>query len=168
VAFHGVRTFTSPGGCRPCGLGHAPSWAADLRFGQAGRSQIWTSDLLPGISWGPGEAERDWAYLDTWLQPDYAIVVADYAGLGTPGQHPYPDGIVEAHNVVDAVRAATEQYSSRAKKWVVVGRPQGGGAAVYTARYASEFGGPPPRLPRRGRYRRTGLSGTSVGGRWQP
>ncbi|WP_194832037.1 S9 family peptidase [Nocardia sp. XZ_19_369] len=91
---------------------------------------------------GPGAVERDWAYLGTWLQQGYAIVAADYAGLGTPGEHPYLNGIVEAHNVVDAVRAATTQYPSLAKKWVVVGQSQGGGAAVYTARYATEFGGP--------------------------
>ncbi|MFI7003702.1 lipase family protein [Nocardia sp. NPDC050175] len=91
---------------------------------------------------GPGAVERDWAYLGTWLQQGYAIVAADYAGLGTPGEHPYLNGIVEAHNVVDAVKAATRQYSSLAKKWVVVGQSQGGGAAVYTARYATEFGGP--------------------------
>ncbi|MFD6162657.1 lipase family protein [Nocardia sp. NPDC060256] len=91
---------------------------------------------------GPGAVDRDWAYLGTWLQQGYAIVAADYAGLGTPGEHPYLNGIVEAHNVVDAVKAATRQYSSLAKKWVVVGQSQGGGAAVYTARYATEFGGP--------------------------
>ncbi|MFI9510727.1 alpha/beta hydrolase family protein [Nocardia sp. NPDC052566] len=91
---------------------------------------------------GPGSVERDWAYLGTWLKQGYAIVAADYAGLGTPGEHPYLNGIVEAHNVVDAVKAATRQYSSLAKKWVVVGQSQGGGAAVFAARYASEFGGP--------------------------
>jgi acetyl esterase/lipase len=90
---------------------------------------------------GPSAVERDWAYLGTWLAQGYAIVAADYAGLGTPGEHPYLDGIVEAHNVVDAVKAATRQYSTLAKKWAVVGQSQGGGAAVFTARYATEFGG---------------------------
>ncbi|MEV4239400.1 MULTISPECIES: lipase family protein [unclassified Nocardia] len=91
---------------------------------------------------GPSAVERDWAYLGTWLRQGYAIVAADYAGLGTPGDHPYLDGRVEAHNVVDAVKAATRQYSSLAKRWMVVGQSQGGGAAVFTARYATEFGGP--------------------------
>ncbi|MFC9998382.1 lipase family protein [Nocardia sp. NPDC127526] len=91
---------------------------------------------------GPAARERDWAYLGTWLQQGYAIVAADYAGLGTPGDHPYLNGIVEAHNVVDAVKAATRHYPSLAHKWVVVGQSQGGGAAVTTARYATEFGGP--------------------------
>ncbi|MBC7300205.1 MAG: lipase [Nocardia sp.] len=91
---------------------------------------------------GPAAVERDWAYLGTWLQQGYAIVAADYAGLGGPGEHPYLNGITEAHNVVDAVKAATEQYSSLSHKWAVVGQSQGAGAAVFTARYATEFGGP--------------------------
>ncbi|APE37453.1 lipase [Nocardia mangyaensis] len=91
---------------------------------------------------GPGAVERDWAYLSTWLRQGYAIVAADYAGLGGPGEHPYLNGIVEAHNVVDAVRAATDRYTDLSTKWVVVGQSQGGGAAVFTARYATEFGGP--------------------------
>lgn len=91
---------------------------------------------------GPGSRERDWAYLGAWLQQGYAIVAADYAGLGTPGDHPYLNGMVEAHNVVDAVKAATSHYSSLARKWVVVGQSQGGGAALTTARYATELGGP--------------------------
>ncbi len=91
---------------------------------------------------GPAAVERDWAYLGTWLKQGYAIVAADYAGLGGPGAHPYLNGVAEAHNVVDAVRAATAQYSSLSNKWAVVGQSQGGGAAVFTARYATEFGGP--------------------------
>ncbi|MEV0435192.1 lipase family protein [Nocardia sp. NPDC050413] len=91
---------------------------------------------------GPAAVERDWAYLGTWLKQGYAVVAADYAGLGGPGEHPYLNGIVEARNVVDAVRAATAQYPSLSNKWAVVGQSQGGGAAVFTARYATEFGGP--------------------------
>lgn len=91
---------------------------------------------------GPSAVERDWTYLRTWLDQGYAIVAADYAGLGTPGEHPYLNGIVEAHNVVDAVWAASRHYPELSNKWVVVGQSQGGGAAVTTARYATEFGGP--------------------------
>ncbi|MFC6013608.1 alpha/beta hydrolase family protein [Nocardia lasii] len=91
---------------------------------------------------GPAAVDRDWAYLGTWLNQGYAIVAADYAGLGGPGEHPYLNGVAEAHNVVDAVRAATAQYPSLSNKWVAVGQSQGAGAAVTTARYATEFGGP--------------------------
>lgn len=89
---------------------------------------------------GPGARERDWSYLGAWLDQGYAVVAADYAGLGTPGEHPYLDGMVEAHNIVDAVRAATGEYPSLSREWVVVGQSQGGAAAVYTARYATELG----------------------------
>ncbi|WP_278261615.1 alpha/beta hydrolase [Nocardia sp. AG03] len=91
---------------------------------------------------GPAAVERDWAYLGTWLAQGYAIVAADYAGLGGPGEHPYLNGVVEAHNVVDAVRAATSHYPTLSNRWAVVGQSQGGGAAVFTARHATEFGGP--------------------------
>ena len=106
---------------------------------------------------GPADVARDWSYLGAWLKQGYAIVAADYAGLGTPGGHPYLDGRAEAHNVVDAVRAATGHSSASltlgsaaavgavpfpmlSRKWAVVGQSQGAGAAVNTARYATQFG----------------------------
>ncbi|WP_019932503.1 lipase family protein [Nocardia sp. BMG111209] len=91
---------------------------------------------------GPGAVDRDWAYLGAWLKQGYAIVAADYAGLGTGGDHPYLNGRVEAHNVVDAVQAATGAWDTLSHRWVVVGQSQGAGAAVTTARYATEYGGP--------------------------
>ncbi|MGV9858234.1 alpha/beta hydrolase family protein [Gordonia sp. NPDC003425] len=99
---------------------------------------------------GPILPDRDWAYLDSWLQQGYAVVASDYVGLGTPGPHPYLDGKVEAHSVVDAVKAATATNPALAKKWVVVGQSQGGGAAMFTARYADEFGGNSDGLSYRG------------------
>lgn len=89
-----------------------------------------------------GMGERDLDYLATWMDQGYAVVATDYAGLGTEGGMPYLDGEVEARNVVDMVTAgrgiAQAQLSER---WVVVGQSQGGGAAITTARYATEFGG---------------------------
>lgn len=91
---------------------------------------------------GPGAKERDWAYLGAWLKQGYAVVAADYAGLGTPGNHPYLNGVVAAHNVVDSVRAAHRKYPGViSNRWVVIGQSQGGGAAMFTARYATQFGG---------------------------
>jgi hypothetical protein len=82
------------------------------------------------------------------MQQGYAIVASDYVGLGTPGLHAYLNGFSEAHSIVDMVKAgrafvsdrlpADEQFSN---EWVVVGQSQGGGAAIYTARYASHYGG---------------------------
>ncbi|GAA3151663.1 hypothetical protein GCM10020255_030780 [Rhodococcus baikonurensis] len=90
---------------------------------------------------GPGLPERDYPYLGRWLSEGYAVVATDYVGLGTPGLMPYLDGKVEAHSVVDSVKAARVIDSSISNRWAVVGQSQGGGAAITTARYATEYGG---------------------------
>jgi pimeloyl-ACP methyl ester carboxylesterase len=82
------------------------------------------------------------------MREGYAVVASDYAGLGTRGLAAYLHGRSEAHNIVDIVKAA-RAYVRRhlkpgrwlARKWVVIGQSQGAGAAIYTARYASRFGG---------------------------
>lgn len=91
---------------------------------------------------GPIAKERDWAYLGAWLKQGYAVVATDYVGLGTPGNHPYLNGTVEAHSIVDSVKAVHRQFPGVvADRYVIVGQSQGGGAAVITARKATEFGG---------------------------
>jgi Secretory lipase len=97
---------------------------------------------------GPALPKRDRPYLANWMKEGYAIVASDYAGLGTPGLPAYLNGRSEAHNVVDMVKAGRAFARARlsagsrlSRKWVVVGQSQGGGAAIYTARYATEFGG---------------------------
>jgi hypothetical protein len=98
---------------------------------------------------GPALPARDWPYLANWMREGYAIVASDYVGLGTPGLQAYLHGRSTAHSVVDMVKAgrnfAREQLPKRqrlSRRWVVIGQSQGGGAAIYTARYATEFGGP--------------------------
>jgi hypothetical protein len=96
---------------------------------------------------GPALPDRDRPYLGRWLQQGYAIVASDYAGLGTPGLHAYLHGRSMAHSVVDMVKAGHRHQADRprnqrlSRRWVVVGQSQGGGAAIYTARYATRFGG---------------------------
>lgn len=104
---------------------------------------------------GPALPERDFAYLKTWMAQGYAIVASDYVGLGTPGKHPYLDATTTAHSVVDMMKAARAFSADRlpqgrrfSNRWVVLGQSQGGGAAIATAAYATEFGG--PRLDFRG------------------
>lgn len=91
---------------------------------------------------GPADRERDFQYLSTWIAQGYAIASTDYVGLGTPGLMPYLDGKVSAHSVVDSVKASRTVETSLSNKWVVIGQSQGGGAAITTARYATEYGGP--------------------------
>jgi Secretory lipase len=94
---------------------------------------------------GPALPNRDRPYLANWMREGYAVVASDYAGLGTPGLMAYLNGRSEAHNVVDMVKAgrayARRRSSRLARKWVVIGQSQGAGAAIYTARYATKFGG---------------------------
>ncbi|WP_439030986.1 lipase family protein [Gordonia terrae] len=131
-------TVFIPSGTAPRGGWPVISWA----HGTSGLGD----DCAPSVR-GPGLPERDLPYLARWMQQGYAIVASDYAGLGTPGLHAYLDGRTTAHNVVDMVRAGRE-YSSNlpvgqrlSRSWAAVGQSQGGGAAIYTARHATAFGG---------------------------
>ncbi len=76
--------------------------------------------------------------LDDWVTRGYAVVQTDYQGLGTPGGHPYVDGISEANTVTDIVRAAREVDPRIGTEWVVMGHSQGGQAALFTAQDAED------------------------------
>ncbi|OZE93010.1 lipase [Rhodococcus sp. 15-2388-1-1a] len=126
-------TVFLPPGTAPEGGWPVISWA----HGTSGLGDACAPSLI-----GPSYAERDLPYLANWLAQGYAIVASDYAGLGTPGLPAYLDGRTTAHNVVDMVKAGRNHSEDLSRSWVAVGQSQGGGAAIYTARYATEFGGP--------------------------
>ena len=126
-------TVFLPPGTPPAGGWPVISWA----HGTSGLGD----SCAPSVA-GPSLAERDLPYLANWIAQGYAVVASDYAGLGTPGLQAYLDGRTTAHNVVDMVKAGRNHSSELSNSWVAVGQSQGGGAAIYTARYATEFGGP--------------------------
>ena len=74
--------------------------------------------------------------LDSWVARGYAVVQTDYQGLGTPGGHPYVDGVSEANTVTDIVRAARDLDPSIGAEWVAIGHSQGGQAVLFTAQDA--------------------------------
>lgn len=82
---------------------------------------------------------RDVEYLTHWLEQGYAVVGSDYAGLGTPGLMSYLNSVATAHSVVDSVIAMHRMDLPLSPKWAIVGQSQGGGAAVNSARWATEF-----------------------------
>lgn len=131
-------TLFLPRGRAPRGGWPVLSWA----HGTAGLGDRCAPSVV-----GPALPARDRPYLANWMREGYAIVASDYAGLGTRGLMAYLHGRSEAHNIVDNVkagRAYARRLSPRsrlARKWVVVGQSQGAGAAIYTARYATRFGG---------------------------
>nr|WP_225443392.1 alpha/beta hydrolase [Lolliginicoccus lacisalsi] len=114
-----------PGGAPPPGGWPIIAWA----HGTVGLAD----HCAPSIS---GRSERDLGYLEAWLDEGYAIVASDYPGLGGPGVHPYLNGRIAAHGVIDAVRAARAAEPALSRSWVAVGQSQGGHAALFTARLA--------------------------------
>lgn len=82
--------------------------------------------------------ERDADYLDHWLGQGYAVVAADYPGLGGEGLHRYLDGQSAANSIVDIVRAGRAVYPALSDRWVVIGQSQGGHAALHTAHLAAD------------------------------
>lgn len=87
-------------------------------------------------------SERDADYLGHWLDRGYAVVAADYAGLGTPGLLSYLNGQAAARGIVDSIIAARADGLPLSARWGLVGQSQGAGAALVTATRATELGAP--------------------------
>jgi alpha-beta hydrolase superfamily lysophospholipase len=81
-------------------------------------------------------------FVGPFLNAGFAVVVADYEGLGSPGEHPYALGESEGRNVLDAVRAAqrADIPGLNADSPVLgVGHSQGGGAVLFAAEIAPTY-----------------------------
>lgn len=133
-------TLFIPHGTAPKGGWPVLSWA----HGTVGLGD----GCAPSLT-GPGLPDRDYPFLGNWMKEGYAIVASDYVGLGTPGLMPYLDGKATAHSVVDIVKAGRSFAARRlppsrrlSGTWAAIGQSQGAGAAIYTARHATELGGP--------------------------
>jgi len=80
--------------------------------------------------------------LERMLAAGFVVTATDYAGLGTPGIHPYLVGESAARTVLDSVRAARilTEASNQVAVW---GHSQGGHAALWSAdlggRYAPDL-----------------------------
>jgi pimeloyl-ACP methyl ester carboxylesterase len=113
-------------------------------------------DGWPIVSWAHGttgiaddcaptrnDAENDQVtngdLLDRWIARGYAVVRTDYEGLGTPGVHPYLDGLSEGRAMLDAVIAARELDPQLSDRVVVAGHSQGGHAALWAASIAARY-----------------------------
>lgn len=117
-----------PHGRAPEGGWPVVAWA----HGTVGLGDDCTPSALP-------RSARDDEYLSHWLDQGYVVVGSDYAGLGTPGLMSYLNSKSTAHSVVDSVIAAHHLQLPLSPKWAIVGQSQGGGAAVNSARWATEF-----------------------------
>lgn len=124
----GTAAVFMPHGEPPQGGWPVIAWA----HGTVGLGDDCTPSALP-------RSPRDDEYLTHWLDQGYAVVAPDYVGLGTPGLMSYLNSVPTAHGVIDSVIAAHQMDLPLAPKWAIVGQSQGGGAAVNSARWATEF-----------------------------
>ncbi|WP_327358684.1 lipase family protein [Streptomyces sp. NBC_01304] len=82
---------------------------------------------------------------DRALRKGWAMVVTDYEGLGTPGEHTYLVGRAEGQAVLDAARAAQRLPQARARgvdrrsPVGIVGYSQGGHAAAWAAQLHAAY-----------------------------
>lgn len=131
----GTGLLYLPAGAAPVGGWPVVSWAHGTQ-GIADR-------CAPSVS-GPYQPERDGRFLDLFLAQGYAVVAADYQGLGSPGDHAYLHVRTAARNAIDLVKAS-HQYLGRttlSPRWVSVGHSQGGAAALAAGHIADAYGGP--------------------------
>jgi acetyl esterase/lipase len=78
--------------------------------------------------------------LQQFLQAGYVLTATDYEGLGTPGVQPYLVGRAEAHNVLDAVRAAHRLRDAGAgTRYAIWGHSQGGQASLFAGQLARSY-----------------------------
>ncbi len=80
----------------------------------------------------------DWetAFVARLLSMGHAVVMTDYEGLGTPGDHPYVIGRTLGRNVLDALRAARSFAAAALPDDVphgVFGYSEGGHASAWAA-----------------------------------
>ena len=131
----GTGLLYLPAGAPPIGGWPVVSWAHGTQ-GIADR-------CAPSVS-GPYQPERDGRFLDQFLAAGYAVVAADYQGLGSPGNHAYLHARTAARNTIDLVKASRQYLGGTAlsPRWVSVGHSQGGAAALTAAHLAPAYGGP--------------------------
>lgn len=107
----------------------------------ASGTQGWADSCAPSREMDSNSFDEGFAVTNL-LAKGWAVVVTDYPGLGTPGDHQYNVGISEGHSVLDALRAATrlpEAGLSSSTKMAVEGYSQGGGAAGWAAQQKTTY-----------------------------
>lgn len=75
-----------------------------------------------------------------FLERGWTVVGTDYEGLGTPGRHPYMDGVSAGRTTLDIVRAAGQlDVAGAGSTTVIWGHSQGGHAALFANQLAPSW-----------------------------
>jgi pimeloyl-ACP methyl ester carboxylesterase len=96
--------------------------------------------------------EYEGPFIAGLLTRGYGVVVTDYEGLGTPGDHTYVNRAAEAHAVLDAIRAAQRLPEAGLPDdgpVAIAGYSQGGGASAAAAELQPSYA---PELNLKGAY----------------
>jgi hypothetical protein len=120
-------TVSVPKGKAPRGGWPLISWA----HGTTGLADQCAPSKLIGSDAYYGSESTE--LIEGWLNSGYAVLKTDYEGLGTPGIHPYLQGISEGRGVLDIVRASRQLSGSLSKNVAITGHSQGGHAALFAA-----------------------------------
>lgn len=76
---------------------------------------------------------------DPFVNDGFVVAATDYAGLGTPGPHPYFDGASAGRAVLDIVTAAGHLPGvTIAPQFAIWGHSQGGHAALFARELAAQ------------------------------
>jgi hypothetical protein len=107
----------------------------------ASGTQGWADSCAPSREMDSNSFDEGFA-VTNMLAKGWAVVVTDYPGLGTPGDHQYNVGIAEGHAILDSLRAATrlpEAGLSSTTKMAIEGYSQGGGGAGWAAQQKTGY-----------------------------
>jgi hypothetical protein len=129
VAVSGVVLF--PSDKKPPAAGWPViAWA----HGSTGVARSCAPSLMRNIGHGP--------FLSMYVNLGYAVVAADYAGLGTNFRNAFLDGPSSATDVINSVPAARAAVPQLGARWIVMGEAEGGLAAVAVAEKENEIRDP--------------------------
>lgn len=77
--------------------------------------------------------------LDSFVSRGYAVVATDYEGLGTPGDHPFLQGVATGRNALDMLHAARAIDPKVGKRYAVMGHSQGGQVDLFAAAIGPQY-----------------------------
>jgi hypothetical protein len=129
VAASGVILIPSEGK-PPAGGWPVIAWA----HGATGVARSCAPSLTRNLGHGP--------FLSMYVNLGYAVVAADYTGLGTDFRNAFLDGPSNATDLINSIPAARAAVPHLSAKWIVMGATEGSLAALAVAEKETEIRDP--------------------------
>ncbi len=111
----------------PAGGWPVIAWA----HGSTGIARSCAPSLMRNIGYGP--------FLSMYVNLGYAVVAADYAGLGTRFRNAFLDGPSNATDLINSIPAARAAVPQLGARWVAMGKAEGGLTVVAVADQENEI-----------------------------